>query len=51
VIKAITDPESANAFLAIGVGQGLLGAGLLINGPIAFAMRAPDRNLADFKGK
>jgi TRAP-type C4-dicarboxylate transport system substrate-binding protein len=51
VIKAITDPEFANAFLAIGASKGLLGAGLLVNGPVAFAMRAPARTLADFKGK
>jgi TRAP-type transport system periplasmic protein len=36
VIKAITDPEFANAFLAIGDSKGLLGCGLLVNGPGAF---------------
>jgi TRAP-type transport system periplasmic protein len=51
VIKTITDPEFANAFLAMGASKGLLGAGLLFNGPAAFAMRAPARTLADFKGK
>jgi TRAP-type transport system periplasmic protein len=51
VIKAITDPEFANAFLAIGASKGLLGAGLLVNGPVAFAMRAPGRTLADFQLK
>ena len=51
VITAITDPEFANAFLAIGASKGLLGAGLLVNGPVAFAMRAPARTLADFRGK
>src|SRR5215469_9888578 len=51
VIKAITDPEFANAFLAIGASKGLLGAGLLVNDPVAFAMRAPARTIADFKGK
>jgi TRAP-type transport system periplasmic protein len=36
VIKAITDPEFANAFLANGASKGLLGACLLVNGPVAF---------------
>lgn len=51
VIKTITDPEFADAFLAIGASKGLLGVGLLVNGPAVFAMRAPARTLADFKGK
>jgi hypothetical protein len=50
VIKAITDPEFANAFLAIGASKGLL-VGLLVNGPVAFAMRAVARTLADFQVK
>jgi TRAP-type transport system periplasmic protein len=51
VIKTITDPEFADAFLAIGASKGLLGAGITFNGPAALAMRAPARILTDFKGK
>ncbi len=51
VIKTVTDPQFAKDFLAIGGNKGLIGVGILFNGPAAFVMRAPLRNLADFKGR
>jgi TRAP-type C4-dicarboxylate transport system substrate-binding protein len=50
-LKVIADPAFSTAFLAIGANKGLTGASLFFTGPSAFAMRAPLRTLADFKGK
>jgi TRAP-type C4-dicarboxylate transport system substrate-binding protein len=50
-VRTISDPEFSQAFLAVGVNKGLIGADLFLSGPVAFAMRAPFRTLADFKGK
>src|SRR5215831_2613613 len=49
--ETIADPEFSKAFLAVGSNKGLIGASLFLYGPVAFAMRAPFRTLADFKGK
>jgi TRAP-type transport system periplasmic protein len=49
--KTIADPAFSKAFLAIGANKGLIGANMFLYGPVAFAMRAPFRALADFKGK
>ena len=49
--KTIADPEFSKAFLALGANKGLVGASLFVYGPIAFAMRAPFRTLADLRGK
>jgi TRAP-type C4-dicarboxylate transport system substrate-binding protein len=38
-VKTVADPEFAKAFLAVGANKGLVGAGLLIGGPAAFATR------------
>ncbi len=38
-IRAITDPEFAKAFLALGASKGLIGAGLILGAPQGFAMR------------
>jgi TRAP-type C4-dicarboxylate transport system substrate-binding protein len=50
-VKTVADPEFSKAFLAIGVNKGLVGASLFVYGPVAFAMRAPFRTLADLRGK
>jgi TRAP-type transport system periplasmic protein len=50
-LKTISDPEFAKAFLAVGGSKGLIGAGLFVYAPVAFAMRTPLRTAADFKGK
>jgi TRAP-type C4-dicarboxylate transport system substrate-binding protein len=50
-LKTIADPEFRKAFLAVGANKGLIGASLFLYGPTAFAMRAPFRTIADFKGK
>jgi TRAP-type C4-dicarboxylate transport system substrate-binding protein len=50
-VKTVADPEFSKAFLAIGANKGLIGASMFLYGPTAFAMRAPFRTLADFKGK
>ncbi|HMA71672.1 MAG TPA: TRAP transporter substrate-binding protein [Xanthobacteraceae bacterium] len=50
-IKTIADQEFSKTFLAIGANKGLIGASLFMYGPAAFAMRAPFRTLADFRGK
>jgi TRAP-type C4-dicarboxylate transport system substrate-binding protein len=50
-LKTIADPEFSKAFLAVGANKGLIGANLFLYGPVAFAMRAPFRTLADFRGK
>src|SRR5262249_49999901 len=50
-VKTVADPEFSKAFLAIGVNKGLVGASLFMYGPVAFAMRAPFRTLADLRGK
>ncbi len=49
--KTVADPEFSKAFLAIGANKGLVGASLFAYGPVAFAMRAPFRTLADLRGK
>src|SRR5215468_636652 len=49
--KTVTDPEFSKAFLAVGANKGLVGASLFAYGPVAFAMRAPFRTLADLRGK
>jgi TRAP-type C4-dicarboxylate transport system substrate-binding protein len=49
--KTIADPEFSKAFLSVGADKGLIGASLFFYGPAAFAMRAPVRALADFRGK
>jgi TRAP-type C4-dicarboxylate transport system substrate-binding protein len=50
-VNTIADPEFSKAFLAIGANKGLVGASVFMYGPVAFAMRAPLRTLADLKGK
>src|SRR5258706_3044855 len=50
-VKTVADPEFSKAFLAIGANKGLVGASLFAYGPVAFAMRAPFRTLADLRGK
>src|SRR5262249_34083346 len=50
-LKTIADPEFSKAFLTVGANKGLIGANLFLYGPVAFAMRAPFRSLADLKGK
>jgi TRAP-type C4-dicarboxylate transport system substrate-binding protein len=50
-IMLASDPEFARAFLAVGADKGLIGVSLFIGGPVAFAMRAPFRKLADLKGR
>jgi TRAP-type C4-dicarboxylate transport system substrate-binding protein len=50
-VRTASDPEFANAFLAIGVSKGLIGASLFIGGPQGFVTRTPFRMLADLKGK
>src|SRR5215472_2660464 len=50
-LKIVNDAEFTKAFLAIGANKGLIGASLFMYGPAAFAMRAPFRTLADFRGK
>ncbi len=50
-VKTIADPEFSKAFLALGANKGLVGAGLFVYGPAAFAMRTPFRTLADLRGK
>lgn len=50
-LKVIADPKFSAAFLALGANKGLIGASLFFTGPSAFAMRAPFRTLAAFKGK
>jgi TRAP-type transport system periplasmic protein len=50
-MRVTNDPEFSKAFLAVGANKGLIGAGLFIGGPSAFATRFPFRTLADMKGK
>jgi len=50
-VKVTNDAEFAKAFLALGANKGLIGAGLFIGGPSAFATRFAFRTLADMKGK
>src|SRR5260370_21183738 len=50
-VKTVADLEFSKAFLAIGANKGLVGASLFAYGPVAFAMRAPFRTLADLRGK
>lgn len=49
--KTVADPEFSKAFLAVGANKGLIGASVLMYGPLAFAMRTPFRTLADLRGK
>src|SRR5260370_24885976 len=48
-VKTVADLEVSKAFLAIGANNGLVGASLFAYGPVAFAMRAPSRTLADLR--
>ena len=50
-VRIVSDPEFSKAFLGIGANKGLIGIGLFIGGPAAFAMRTPFRAVADLKGK
>jgi TRAP-type C4-dicarboxylate transport system substrate-binding protein len=50
-VRVAADPEFSKAFLAIGANRGLIGVGLFIAGPAAFATRMPFRTLADLKGR
>lgn len=50
-VKTIRDPAFSKEFTNAGVKKGLMGLALNYTGPTAFAMRAPIRTLADFKGK
>jgi TRAP-type transport system periplasmic protein len=50
-VRVTEDPQFSEAFLAIGVNKGLIGASLFIGGPSAFATRFPFRTLADLRGK
>jgi TRAP-type transport system periplasmic protein len=50
-VKTISDPEFANAFLAVGASKGLIGVSLFGGLPEGFATRAPFRTLTYLKGK
>ncbi len=49
--RTLQDPEFNKAFLSLGQDRGLLGLGLFISGPSAFASTKPIRTLEDFNGK
>jgi TRAP-type transport system periplasmic protein len=46
----LQDPEFSSQFLAMGEGKGLVGVGLFLSAPEAFAMRMPVHNIAGFAG-
>ena len=50
-VKVVSDPEFSKAFLAVGANKGLIGVGLFIGGPAAFATRTPFRTLSYVQGK
>ncbi len=50
-VKVVSDPEFSKAFLAVGANKGLIGVGLFIGGPAAFATRTPFRALSYVQGK
>ena len=50
-VKVVSDPEFSKAFLAVGANKGLIGVGLFIGGPTAFATRTPFRTLSYVQGK
>lgn len=49
--RTLQDPEFNKAFLSLGQDRGLLGLGLFISGPSAFASTKPIRTIDDFNGK
>jgi TRAP-type transport system periplasmic protein len=50
-VRVTNDPIFRKEFLAVGANKGLVGAGLFIGGPAAFATRFPFRTLGDMQGK